>query len=291
MGLSDHAEFIATLMFFNEWDTMQVAADQYNEPGRFVALRGFEYSSPITGHMCVFNTDDFASALRYWTHGMFLGWLSKRPEAVATYNHPGSYDIFDNEFRHFLYHAAADQQIMGIENITHGNDYDAYWYGYGGTLPYLDEANREGWHVGTFFAQDNHSGDWGIADDYRTGIWAAELTRDALIRAMKARRFFTTEDVNAQMMMTADGFPMGAHLRGGEKEFVIYVLDEDQDDSYSLVEFYRDGELYDDFEVSGSYVELSVTVPSEPEPHYYVAFAHQEDGDRSMTAPIWIKAD
>ena len=43
LGLSDHAEFISTWPWNNEWDKLGRAVERYNEDGRFVALRGFEY--------------------------------------------------------------------------------------------------------------------------------------------------------------------------------------------------------------------------------------------------------
>jgi hypothetical protein len=47
----------------DDWETMRKIADAAYEPGRFVAFRGFEYSTPTIGHINVWFGEDFIDPL------------------------------------------------------------------------------------------------------------------------------------------------------------------------------------------------------------------------------------
>jgi hypothetical protein len=288
LGLSDHAEFISLWPWFDAWKVLQAAADAYNKDGTFVALRGFEYTNPIYGHLNVFDTPDFVATWSALTLRQFYTWLSRYPDAVATFNHPGDYDFLHLEFKHFTYFSAVGHQVMGIELLTHGANYGQYSVGYNPDdgLGYLDEANHAGWHIASVSAQDNHSGGWGTIDDYRTAVLAPALTRADILEALQHRRFYSTQDKNLVMSFRTDGHEMGSFVGPGEKTFTV-TLSDGNGEGFAAIDFYANGHLSESRAVSssGSW-DFAVTARADD---YYYALVTQADGDQAMSAPIWVQ--
>ena len=282
-GVSDHAEYISTFVWNNEWKLLQARADEANDPGSFVALRGFEYSNPLHGHSVVFNTERFISAFGAPTQRSFYRWLRKHDGAIATFNHPGEYDYLGNEFYHWAYYPKVDPMYIGQERLQAGHDFTAYTIGYGGEIPYINEALNAGWHLGPFTAQDNHSNGWGTIDDNRTGVLAEELTREAIIDAISKRRFFATTDPNLELSFQANGFEMGSYIEAGDIRF------RDRDgEEFSLVQIYRGLELIHEESVAASEVLVVAELDDQPVGTHFYAMVTQADGGQAMSSPIWV---
>lgn len=287
-GLSDHSEFISTFGWNNEWKLLQHRADAANEDGVFVALRGFEYSNPLYGHLVVFDTPDLVSAFDAPTLRMFYRWLRDHEGAVATFNHPGSYDDLGNEFYHFAYYSKIDPMVVGLERLQAGDTYSDNTIGYGGQVSYLDEAQRAGWLLGPVSAQDNHSNGWGITDNNRTGVLALELTRAGILDALAKRRFFASSDTDLEMSFQANGLEMGAVLPAGPVDLVLKARD--LSESFTRVQIFKNGALVHDQAVSGPAVRVNLSFGAEASRVRYHAFVTQADGDQAMTSPIWVSA-
>jgi hypothetical protein len=286
-GVSDHAEYISTFVWNNEWKLLGARADEANDPGSFVALRGFEYSNPLYGHSVVFNTDTFISSFGATTQRAFYRWLKKHEGAVTTFNHPGDYDDLGIEFYHWAYYPKVDRNYIGQEKLQRGDDFTAYAIGYGGEIPYLDEALRAGWHLGAFSAQDNHSNGWGTVDNNRTGVLATELTRAAIIEGLQQRRFFATTDVNLELSFQINGYEMGAFIAPGDLQLRVACSDRDGEE-FTRVQIFRGRELIHDAAVSGTDVVVELQLADQPEGAHYYAFVTEADGGQAMSAPIWL---
>jgi hypothetical protein len=260
-----------------------------NEEGGFVALRGFEYSNPIYGHVNVFGTPVFTSSWTALTLRQFYAWLAQYEDAAATFNHPGEYDFVNLEFRHFLFFPDVRRQLVGMELLTHNAQYSQYSVGYNplDALGYLDEANNAGWRIGSVSAQDNHAGGWGTIDDYRTAVLARGLTQKDILKALRRRRFYSTQDKNLVMSFRADGREMGAILRPGNKTFTIRLEDGDGED-FTFISLFANGELLEGRAVQGSGV-WEFPVPAPEALTYYYVLVTQADADQAMSAPIWVK--
>ena len=289
LGLSDHAEYISVWPWSNEWNLLQSAVNAHNEDGAFVALRGFEYSNPIYGHLNVFNTSHFISTWAALTLPQFYAWLAFHPHAASTYNHPGRQDDWNLEFLHFGYFPAVAEQMMGIELLTHNDDYDKYSVGYVSHdgLGFMDEANSAGWRIASVSAQDNHSGGWGTIDTYRTAVLASELTQQAILDGLRQRRFYSTQDENLVMSFRADGREMGSRLGPGGKTFTV-SLDDADGEGFTTIELYRNGLLFESASITGSGA-WDLDVPAPAGNSYYYVLVTQSDGDRAMSAPIWVE--
>jgi hypothetical protein len=141
--MTDHAEQI----WPNEWKEMKVRTDEFNEDGVFVAMRGFEWSHSMFGHVCVYNTDKYTSATFSPLLFMFYYWLD-RNDALAQFNHPGREELV---FRNLMYVKRVADNFVAMEtgNKDVGNNDHTY-------LNMYPNALDEGWRVAPTSNQDNH---------------------------------------------------------------------------------------------------------------------------------------
>ncbi len=222
-AVTDHGEMLTSA----EWKEIGRQADRANRNGRFVALRGFEYSNPLQGHACVWDTSSYTSAFLQPTLDGFYRWLD-RAGGLASFNHPGDPA---GAFRFFALSSNVVDNMVAIET---GNGSDPnlaqspstqFWSWY---LYALDQ----GWKVAPVFEQDNHS--LGLPTPGRTAVHADALSREALLAALRARRVYSTDDpdlrvdFSAKLAGDAVGVPMGSTLPAGDVIFDVQVADRDE---------------------------------------------------------------
>lgn len=196
----------------DKWNAQaQAGALAESEAPGFLALRGFEWSSPLQGHVGVLlgsNVEDAYTDGGVATMEGLYRWLTRPAalggggDALATFNHPGREA---GKFETFRYAPDADAQMVGLEIFNRANDYSAE----------LANALEAGWHVGAVGAVDEHGPAWGRSDRARTIVlapigapWNAATVRDALA----ARRFYASQDADLVVTLDADGAPMGSRL-------------------------------------------------------------------------------
>lgn len=287
-ALTDHGELIDIWPWDKEWETIKNTARKYNEDGVFASLHGFEWSSPIYGHINVIHSDDFTHAARDITVKDVYRWLVKRPDAIGRFNHPGSLDNFGCEFHHFDMYDAAVKQMIGIEMHNGGKNVKYYFSlkGYSGKFNHMDDANQKGWKIGAVGGQDNHGKQWGLKNNYLVGAWAESLTRQGILDAHRGRRTFATEDRNLGLSFKMDGAEMGSRLASGKGQIAISLWDKDNE-KFAQISLYNTGALLQTFEVHKSDPKVDCTVNTKSGEYYYI-FATQEDGDAALSSPIWI---
>ena len=141
----------------------------------FVAIRGFEWTSPRQGHSNVWCSADYTGyrATGDDTIGAFYEWLADaRPtnaaRVLAGFNHPGRETAcFDG----CAYVPAIDDRIVTLECFNRGDDYgDRYVH-----------ALDRGWHVGAIGVSDHHETDWGSPTLPRAGVLAPERALQAML--------------------------------------------------------------------------------------------------------------
>jgi hypothetical protein len=198
-AVTDHPES----WFFNpgrNWETLQKNAESAGG-ANFVALAGFEYSSPIFGHYIVIGSDGVCSAVKCPDLNDFYEWLL-RPEnkhALVAFAHPLVQR--DNagrfEFRKMQYLPALQKQMFGME-VIHWSGHDQFMFGFSGKKPFIDEALAMGWLPGPLGSQDNHGPNWGLANS-RIGILTKALDRESLMEALRSRRFYATSSRDLEL--------------------------------------------------------------------------------------------
>lgn len=219
-ALTDHTTLLAIDgLSRREWDRTGVLADAADDPGRYTAIRGFEWSHPLLGHVNVWFTDQFVDLLGALGMSQLYDWLTDR-SGIASFNHPGRES---GRFDEFDFAAAAREQLVGLEMFNRRDDYLFRGWSDGQSSPLVACLNA-GWRTGLTGVSDEHGTDWGFPEGKgRSGLWVVENTRSAVFEAMRARRFFATRVSGLRLDATAGGVRMGGRLpiAGGEVRFRV----------------------------------------------------------------------
>lgn len=200
-AVTDHSEYWLTKRDQELQSQIETALKE-SRP-HFIALAGFEYSHTLFGHVVVLNSKNWTNAIMTPRWKGLLDWLNEpgQKEAVAIFAHPG-FHTYRNWFdlEHFRFDPRLKQTFVGVEFI-HRNVWRRSMKGYSGEKSFLDEALQKGWHVGPVASQDNHSEFWGLADSNRLALLMNGLSRESVLEALRARRFYSTQSPQLQLAL------------------------------------------------------------------------------------------
>ncbi|TDD98908.1 CehA/McbA family metallohydrolase [Jiangella asiatica] len=212
------------------WRLTGALADAADDPGRFTAIRGFEWSNPLLGHMNVWFTGEYTDVLQASVMSEFFDWLTRESgflglgdggaDGLAGFNHPGREP---GRFQGFRFERAARDQVVSLEMFNRRDDYLFRGWSDGVRSPLVACLNA-GWRPGLSGVTDEHGTDWGHPEGKgRTGMWVTENTRSGVFTAMSERRFFATRVSGLRLDATADGVPMGGGLTSsrGDVRFAV----------------------------------------------------------------------
>ncbi|GGO68839.1 CehA/McbA family metallohydrolase [Nocardioides deserti] len=204
------------------WARTAAYADAANQDGAFTAIRGFEWSEPLLGHMNVWFTEHYVDVLQAGLMQPFLDWLRRKPglvldggaDGLAGFNHPGREPL---RFQEFHYDPRVRDRVVSLEMFNRGDDYLFEGYADGRSSP-LVACLGAGWRTGITGVTDEHGTDWGHPEGKgRTGLWVDDHSRAGVKRAMRARRFFATRTSGLRVDATATP-------RGGRRSRMGSVL-------------------------------------------------------------------
>ncbi len=285
-AVTDHSEMLLLWPWENKWEELKATADKYHADNKFVTLYGFEWSSPIYGHINVLNTPDLTNCIDKIEVKDICKWIAKRPEIISRFNHPGR-DKFGVEFDHFKLQPNNIKQMVALEMFSKKTGIQSFLSkGYFGKTHFLNEANQKGWKLGVVGGQDNHDKNWGTRNDFNVGVWATELTRQGIVEAYRARRTFATEDRNLSLSFQIDGAQMGSLLRSGNVNLEVKLNDGDRE-NFVKVDIYKADKLIHSHQVKSKNPNINHQVETQAGDFYYVV-ATQEDGDIALSSPIWV---
>mgnify|MGYP001381457368 CR=1 FL=1 len=282
-AVTDHLEQIGNIPFLDpEWADCQAAANNATVNGTFVGIAGWEWGSPLHGHVNVFNTTDLitdAGNLWYTTDlPAFYSWVLTHTPAFAQFNHPGDGEGYIltnwNDFEYI--NQANDSAFRLIEFQTVQQATDFY-----------ENALLTGRHLSPVWNQDNHSADWGTKNDGRAGIWSASLTRQALFDAINAGRTFATMDKNAKIWIDLGGVEMGSQLPiQASLPLHLYLADANNESWTSIELVTKNGTLLNLGTHSGNLdTTFSINLTND---QFVFVRAIQADNDYIWSAPVYI---
>jgi len=258
-----------------EWDALRKTALDMSEPGKFIAIAGYEWFDQSKGHMNVLNADTIPSLGITPTLDKFRRWAYKHPDYIIGFNHPGDPD-FKNHFSNFEYvpQVASQTVYIGVNQLS---DFSLYF-----------EALDKGWRVAPVGEQDNHDADWGLRKLF-AGVYANGLTYDSLMEAFRARRFYSTSDRPMRIWFEADGQPMGSEIVSGRNvTFKISVTRSDDAPVSSVKLFSNGGVLVKEWLPSKNSFSEEFTLPVDFTSKWFVAAAQNSGEGYSISAPVWI---
>jgi len=271
------------------WTTVGEWTNKLTEDGKFVALRGFEYSrndnTDGSGHMNVYNTPDFVSAAKdaYDLH-KFQDWLMlpENKNAVVSFNHPDSLGY--NDFA--IYNEAVKPKFTMFEVIN--SDHPKYYGRYLHTLAL-------GFKVSPVAGIDNHNYRNIPKAVSRTGVAATELTQAGVLEAFAARRTYATMDKELKIFYTVNDQPMGSTLVKPKKGDLKFVIEASTSAAHiSKIEIVGEmGKVITskDFapDASGASGDLKWAVPVPQGQEYYFLVVYKADGPVAWVAPVWVE--
>ncbi|RJP31699.1 MAG: hypothetical protein C4536_07435, partial [Actinobacteria bacterium] len=220
-AVTDHAEYLSQA----EWEDIGVQTGIYTVEGEFIAMRGFEWTHPTSGHINVFGTGDYTDAYTSKNLGAVYAWIDARG-ALAQFNHPAR---IAGHFNEFAYDPALADNLCLYET---GN-------GPSGNVDYIHYerypvALDNGWRLAPVNNQDNHSLK---AYSSRTVVISRQLTESSLLDALRERRAYSTDDPNMRVAFKTGERWMGSVIEdcGETVQFDVAVEDDENIASLELI--------------------------------------------------------
>lgn len=191
-----------------DWQRIRRFAELFNDPGRFTAFLGWEYTlhepptvgNALNSHRCVIFPGDDGPIYPCYAPD------SSRPPALARkfagqrvllhHHHPMGYDITDDALERNI------EVCSGWWNCMHRPEF----------VERLHELLGRGLRLGLFGASDNHERNPGLGGAL-TGVWAEENTRESIFEAFCQHRIFATTGLRPDLR-----FAVGGIFMGGEGE-------------------------------------------------------------------------
>lgn len=315
-GISEHNHYNAARnpgMLLPRYAQGLSQADAANQNGTFVAMFGLEWGTISQGgHVVTYGSPGLIGWEQnvggqpgnnyniFCAKGDFTSFwpiINSQPNSFCTLAHPQSGD-FGDLLGAAAYSASADSAVVGCA-IRSGSAFST-------TNDYSDapaslyeiefrQALKNGYHIGPLIDHDNHNTTFGRTLPGRTVVLARSLDRDSILAAFRQRRFYASDDWNAQVSFTVNGTVMGSLDTLYTNSVInISVTDPDPGDGVSSIRLY-----YGVPGSAGTATTLSLNstgsstlsythTTTAGSDYYYYAKITQADGDIIWTAPIWV---
>jgi len=228
----------------DHWPKTRRLVREANSPD-FVALLGYEWHSSTFGDYCVIFPGD-ERELFLPDHVEKLLDFADAKQALAVPHHVGyrrgwrgaNFDHFRRSASPVVEisseHGCCESDRAAFPMIRHSN---------GGRsasntiLPQLQAGLRFGFVA----SSDDHRGYPGAYGEGIAGVWARELTREALFEAIRARRTYAATGDRIALEVTLNGRPMGAELElTADRQIDVRV---EGQDSIAAIELIRNGRV------------------------------------------------
>ncbi|MGE0548476.1 MAG: CehA/McbA family metallohydrolase [Kofleriaceae bacterium] len=296
-AITDHDQFCRRALGPATWQlTTQVAAS-FDEPGRFVALAGYELTLPRypgPGHKCVYFADRVPDRVPDRDVDALFA-LLRELGGIAVPHHVG---WTGGDFAH---HDPQVQPIWEICSVHGCYEADGACAAHppraDHVIPgqFVRDALDAGLRFGFIASTDSHGLDWhhGIArwrNPYRAGlacVIAAEPTRAGVIAGLRARRCYGTTGAKIVVRAEVDGAPIGSELPAGTRgELAIEVLGTAPVANIVMVD--RGAEHVLEVDRSGTTARARTQLPHRDGANYVYVRIEQADGEAAWLSPFWI---
>lgn len=289
-AITDHGEFLDRETVARDAQKWAAVARQVADASsdEFLAIRGFEWSSPRQGHSNVWWSAEYTGYHETGDESMaeYYRWLAAAQpvagqDVLAGFNHPGREVVcFDG----CAYTPDLEDRIVTLECFNRDDDYGDVYF----------RALDRGWHVGAIGVSDHHGDDWGSPRLPRAGLLAPALTLEGVQAALRDRRVFATRSPSLAMVTAGDGALMGSRLTigsGKQVEIGVWCDDAVANGDWSRLELWTvGGALVEARETRGVH-RLSWRTTVSPEPgheNWYVVRLIRAGLPVAYSSPIWV---
>lgn len=317
-ALADHEWFVRNRLLPSEWAYIRAVNASFHAPGEFISIPAYEWTGrryPLgPGHKNVYFQDEshpiysLEDSLYDSTPELFEA--VKAAEAVAVPHHIGWTGV---DWEHHDPVAQPDVEIVSVHGAFEhiGNEP----IGHRGGIPgmFAQDGLERGLRFGLIGSSDGHGlihhhGVGRKKDPWRqglTGLWAPELTREAVFEALKARRVYATSGTPIRVWIEAEG-PAATAASNGEAPARAVMGGEltvagppsltsrvEGTGKVRYVHLLRDNEVVYSFGGDadggryGNFTFVDEGVP--PGTHWYYLRVVQVDGEMAWSSPIWVE--
>lgn len=282
------------------WEFCQGKVREYHKPGRFVTFKGYEAGAPIGHRNVIYVSDEIERPLDPSRFSSFhprvlYDYYRERRDAIMIPHHVKTWTDWS-------YHDPELEPVMEIYSCWGQSEAPGTDLWDKGMTPGAGAwaAFERGYRMGLMASSDNHvgmpgrshPGDRQAHTPFKGGlcaIWAPELTRESLFRAIKEKRCYGTTGARLVVRFSVDGQPMGSTITAGG-ETVQASVEARGTDELKSVEIASAGRPVRQVALDRGTDHLSVTLEL-PLPtsggHYYLRVV-QADGERAWTSPVFI---
>ena len=271
-SVTDHSNSFQNTVYQNKHQTN---ADNYNEPGKFVALFGFEQTynnATYYGHLNSINYNTLTT--RSTLLEDYYAKMTTKDGAIVMFNHPGykwgnfcEYEFWSEEY----------DSVVNLAEIK-GKSYDGEYA----------LCLTKGWHVSPLYNEDNHSANWGNAYEYCGYALAPSLTRQNIVEAFQKNRTYTTTDMSLKIYYKINDEWMGSRLNNPDKLKVSIDLSTKKAIGLGTVQLVAEDNIVVAQQNLGRKKEFTWEFELDPiYDYYYVRVS--ADSTWAVTAPIWIE--
>jgi hypothetical protein len=281
------------------WDEIRAQVARFDEPGRFVALLGFEWTNWVSGHRHVLYFDDdlrsnaVLSSIdpSYETPALLWGAL-RGGRALTVAHHPAGGPVPID------WSIPPDPELEPVVEVAsvHGSSEapDAPIPIYAAVAGrFARDALDRGFRLGFVGSGDSHDGHPGLAhlaspSGGVAAILAADATRGAVREALRARRVYATNGPRIVLRTVLDGARMGSSVPAAKEHRLQIVVAATA--PLERVDVIQSGGRIDSQRAAGRLFwtferELAPTRPGE---YAYVRVV-QRDGGAAWSSPFFFE--
>jgi Protein of unknown function (DUF3604) len=282
------------------WKTIEDAARRFDDPGRFVALVGYEWTSWLHGHRHVLYFEGEAAVLssldpRYENPALLWEALEGR-SAVTIAHHSAGGPVSTNW--EFIPPPELEPvtEVVSVHGSSEASDTPGKIYS---PVPgnFVRDALDRGLRFGFIGSGDSHDGHPGLAhlaspSGGLAAIFSEDRTRSGALEALRARRTYATNGPRIWLRTWLDEHEMGALIppsdaAGHELRFVVAAPA-----PVDRVDVVRSGEIVNVVR-GGGRRELGETLVLPPlrRGEYVYVRVVQEDGGAAWSSPIYVTSE
>jgi len=291
LQLDRHPEF---------WEETKTQTRRFHQPGRFVTLLGYEWTSWIHGHRHVLYFEDegeiYSSISPDYETPTQL-WDALRGKKALTFAHHSAGSVIPTNWA-FPPDPVLEPltEIVSVHGSSEALDSPALIVD---PIPgnFVRDVLDRGYRFGFVGSGDSHDGHPGLAhlvmeSGGLAAIISESLTRESVLEALRARRVYATNGPRILLRAALDSHPMGALIPKPKTgsytgELFVQVIAKAPLERVDLI---RSGELVESIPIGGL---LEVTLGREIEDlesgEYLYVRAVQEDTGAAWSSPIYIE--
>jgi hypothetical protein len=282
------------------WERIRTAVADHHEPGRFVALLGYEWTSWIHGHRHVLYFENrgevFSSVDEAYESPVDL-WAALRDQGVPalTVAHHSAGDPIavnweippDPELEPIT-------EIVSVHGVSEAADAPSVIHAPVPGNFVRDQLDR-GYRFGFVGSTDGHDGHPGLAhlasgQGGLAAILAEDATREAILEALRQRRCYATNGARIILRAALDGQRMGSTVEPPAGETALLWIHATGTAPIGLVEVIRSGQVVERTDAQGAWeVTAAQELNGLASGEYVYVRVIQADGGLAWSSPFYVE--